>query len=72
VREDTRRVQVGQVRPCADVPEDFYCKEVAPANYLLTYTLRQGLRVSRRTTLWRRAPNGWVIVFHQGTVVEAP
>ncbi len=50
---------------------DFYCQEVAPANYLLTYTLRQGARVTRRATLWRRAPAGWLIVFHQGTVVEA-
>jgi hypothetical protein len=50
--------------------EDFYCQEIASENYLLTYTLRQGSRVTRRTTLWRRAPHGWVIVFHQGTVVE--
>ena len=51
--------------------EDFHCQEIAPDNYLLTYTLRQGPRVTRRATLWRRAPQGWVIVYHQGTVVEA-
>ena len=51
--------------------EEFYCQEVASNNYLLTYTLRQGSRVTRRATIWRRTPHGWVIVFHQGTVVEA-
>ena len=50
--------------------EDFYCQEVAPSTYLLTYTLHQGPRVTRRTTLWRRQARGWAIVFHQGTVVE--
>lgn len=51
--------------------DDFYCQQVAPANYLLTYTLRQGSRVTRRATLWRRESHGWVIVYHQGTIVEA-
>lgn len=51
--------------------EDFSCQEIAPANYLLTYTLRQGPRVTRRATIWRKAPRGWVIVFHQGTMVES-
>jgi hypothetical protein len=51
--------------------EDFYCQEIAPANYLITYTLHQGLRVTRRATLWRRAPEGWSIVYHQGTIVES-
>ena len=50
--------------------EDFYCQEVAPDNYLLTYTLRQGLRVTQRMTLWRRTPQGWEIVYHQGTLAE--
>jgi hypothetical protein len=52
--------------------EDFHCQEIAQDNYLLTYTLHQGDRVTCRSTLWRRAPAGWKIVFHQGTVVEAP
>jgi hypothetical protein len=33
--------------------------------------LRQGERVTRRTTLWRRVGADWKIVFHQGTVVAA-
>ncbi|WP_233842443.1 DUF4440 domain-containing protein [Dyella sp. 2HG41-7] len=48
---------------------DFHCQEIATDNYLLTYTLKQGARITRRTTLWRHALQGWKIVFHQGTVV---
>jgi hypothetical protein len=48
---------------------DFHVREIAPNVYLLTYTLRQGERLTRRSTIWRRADGGWKIVFHQGTVV---
>jgi hypothetical protein len=51
---------------------DFRCQELAAGLYLLTYTLRQGERVTRRTTIWRRSKDDWKIVFHQGTVVEEP
>jgi hypothetical protein len=50
---------------------EFHCSEIAAAdNYLLTYTLIQGERVTRRSTIWRRTAQGWKIVYHQGTVVE--
>ena len=49
---------------------DFHCLEIAANNYLLTYTLIQGARVTRRATIWRRTADGWTIVYHQGTVVE--
>ncbi len=52
--------------------EDFHCQQIAPDNYLLTYTLHQGARVTRRATLWRRTLQGWQAVYHQGTLVEAP
>ena len=48
---------------------DFHCRELDPDTYLLTYTLEQGERVSRRSTIWRRDGEDWVIVFHQGTLV---
>jgi hypothetical protein len=48
---------------------DFHCRELGPDTYLLTYTLEQGERVSRRSTIWRREGGDWVIVFHQGTLV---
>ncbi len=48
----------------------FHCIEIAPDNYLITYTLTQdGQRVTRRSTLWRRTAEDWEIVYHQGTPV---
>jgi hypothetical protein len=49
---------------------DFHCRALAPDVYLLTYTLLQGERCTRRATIWRRAAGGWQILFHQGTLVE--
>ncbi len=50
--------------------EDFYCMELAPDNYLLTYTLHQGERITRRATIWRRYGKDWKIVYHQGTILK--
>ena len=60
-----------QRNPQADPWEtsEFHCRQLADPVYLLTYTLRQGERVTRRATIWRRDPDGWKIVFHQGTPV---
>jgi hypothetical protein len=52
--------------------KDFWCREIAPDNYLLTYTLAQGERITRRSTIWRRTPHGWQILYHQGTIVQEP
>lgn len=49
---------------------DFHCLEIAQDNYLLTYTLLQGGRLTRRASIWRRAESGWKIVYHQGTVAQ--
>ena len=49
---------------------DFHCRGLGAEVYLLTYTLLQGERLTRRATIWRRTPEGWQILFHQGTVVE--
>jgi hypothetical protein len=48
---------------------DFLCREIARNTYLLTYTLRQGVRLTRRLTVWRRSAGAWQIVYHQGTIV---
>ncbi|ALF88078.1 MULTISPECIES: DUF4440 domain-containing protein [Ralstonia solanacearum species complex] len=48
---------------------DFRCQAIAPDNYLLTYTLAQSTRTTRRATIWRRTADGWKIVYHQGTIV---
>jgi hypothetical protein len=60
-------------QPHEDIWEtrDFHCLEIAPDNYLVTYTLIQGERVTRRSTIWRRCYDDWKIVYHQGTIVEA-
>jgi hypothetical protein len=50
----------------------FRCREIAPDTYLLTYTLIQGPRVTRRVTIWRRQLTSWKIVYHQGTIVADP
>ncbi len=57
--------------PCPDEWQvsEGHCRELAENVYALTYTLRQGERVTRRLTLWRRAVTGWVILYHQGTPV---
>jgi hypothetical protein len=49
---------------------DFACRDLGSNTYLLTYTLLQGQRKTRRVTVWRRSAGEWKIVFHQGTVVE--
>lgn len=59
--------------PHEDVWEtsEFHCRQLAPAIYLLTYTLIQNkIRKTRRSTIWHRTEVGWKIMFHQGTIVE--
>ena len=49
---------------------DFHCRRLAEDVYLLTYTLLQGERKTRRATIWQNTLSGWKIVFHQGTIVQ--
>jgi len=50
---------------------EFFCRELAPDLYLLTYTLLQSRkRKTRRVTIWQRTRDGWKIVYHQGTIVQ--
>jgi hypothetical protein len=50
--------------------EDFFVTEAGQDNYLLTYTLFQPGRVTRRLSVWRRTQGGWQVAYHQGTVVQ--
>ena len=51
---------------------DAQVREIAPQTYLLTYTLGDGSRLTRRLTVWQgSAGAGWKIFFHQGTVVAS-
>ncbi|MDI9898038.1 DUF4440 domain-containing protein [Rhodococcus sp. IEGM 1381] len=47
----------------------FELREIAPATYLMRYTLRLDGRHTRRTTLWQQRDGDWKILHHQGTVI---
>jgi len=48
----------------------FGLRELAPATYLLTYTLNQKGRLSRRATTWKQTSEGWKVLYHQGTEIK--
>ena len=50
---------------------EFGLRRLGPDCFLLTYTLDQQGRMSRRATVWERAVDGWRILYHQGTIVTA-
>lgn len=49
----------------------FGLRRLGPDCFLLTYTLDQAGRLTRRATIWERAADCWRIVYHQGTIVTA-
>jgi hypothetical protein len=48
---------------------DHALQQLGPDTYLLTYTLQQGDRLTRRSTIWQSTPIGWQVLYHQGTPV---
>jgi len=50
---------------------DHAVRRLGPETYLLTYTLRQVERLTRRMTIWQSTSTGWRILYHQGTIVSA-
>lgn len=48
---------------------EFAARGLGPETYMVTYLLRQGERVSRRMSAWRRVEGEWRILYHQGTLV---
>ena len=50
---------------------DHAVRRLGPDTYLFTYNLDQGERLTRRATIWRKTPQGWRILYHQGTIVSA-
>lgn len=48
---------------------DFGLRRLGAETFLLTYTLEQGKRVTRRATIWEKTREGWRILYHQRTVV---
>lgn len=51
---------------------DAHLQRLAEHLYLLTYTLIQPTRRSRRASLWRFDEGHWQLVYHQGTTVQSP
>ena len=49
----------------------FGLRRLGPDCFLLTYTLDQQGRITRRSTVWERTGESWRILYHQGTVVTA-
>lgn len=49
--------------------KDHALQPLGADTFLLTYTLHQQERVTRRATIWQSTPAGWRILYHQGTVV---
>lgn len=48
---------------------DHAVRALGEDTFLLTYTLDQNGRVTRRATVWQRGADGWKILYHQGTMV---
>ncbi|MGD0801795.1 MAG: DUF4440 domain-containing protein [Terracidiphilus sp.] len=51
--------------------EDFGLRRLGSDTYLLTYTLDQAGRRTRRATIWQKSEVGWRILYHQGTIIAA-
>ena len=50
---------------------EIQCRRLAEDVYLITYTLLQdGVRLTRRATIWQRSGDGWIALYHQGTIVS--
>ena len=49
---------------------DLSCRALGEAVFLVTYRLKQGDRLSRRSTLWRHTGD-WQAIYHQGTLISA-
>jgi hypothetical protein len=47
---------------------DFGLRRLGAETFLMTYTLRQWQRVTRRATVWRKGSEGWQVMYHQGTI----
>ena len=50
---------------------DHAVRQLGSDTYLMTYTLRQLERITRRATIWQKTNEGWRILYHQGTIVSA-
>ena len=49
----------------------FGLRRLGEKTFLLTYTLDQAGRLTRRATIWEETQEGWRILYHQGTIVTS-
>jgi len=49
---------------------EFGLRRLGPDTFLLTYTLDQAGRRTRRSTIWQSSADGWRILYHQGTIIS--
>lgn len=69
-REDTLshpRVPIEAVLPLPDFDVRLLSEDIAQVTYNSAVTYDGVLQKGRRSSIWSRASNGWVIRFHQGT-----
>jgi hypothetical protein len=71
LRELTRSVPFVDAAVSGWQTSEFGLRQVGPDTYLLTYTLDQAGRRTRRSTIWRRSYDGWRVLYHQGTIISA-
>jgi hypothetical protein len=59
------------VQPLSEVwtAKDAWCRPITEDTYLLTYSLEQGSRFTRRSSIWKRNGERWMCMYHQGTIV---
>lgn len=47
-----------------------HLQQLSETDFLMTYSLHQPTRLSRRASIWRKQNEHWLLVYHQGTVVH--
>ena len=71
-REDTLAVPRGPIDamlPLSDFKARLLTRDLAQVTYNSAVTYDGAIRRARRSSLWSRTPNGWVLRFHQGTPI---
>ena len=71
-RQDTLAIPRGPldaVLPLPDFRARLLTEDVAQVTYNSAVTYDRGVLRARRSSIWSRTPNGWVLRFHQGTPI---
>ncbi len=69
LRELTKSVPYVEAAAAGWETTDFGLRRLGPDTFLLTYTLDQAGRRTRRSTIWQSSTDGWRILYHQGTII---